>query len=251
MRATALIHGLAILDLVRQHKRISYSRLIKQVSASPATLAAILNELTATGYLQKYPEGYSLGTHLLFMAGELLESMGLRDAARSELINLRDATGETAELAACDGSSVVYIDKVESTDSLRLAARLGAHYSDLHVHALGKVVLAFMDGQLQENYYRTCKLAPRTPRTITSVEKLRKEMARIRKEKVAYDIRENRDDLVRVGGPIFNLHNRLEGVICCAAPAFRTDRKKIALMAGLVKKSGRSISKALGYNNEY
>lgn len=49
---------------------------------------------------------------------------------------------ETVELAILDQKEIVYVDKLESDESIRLIAYIGSRYSTLHPTAVGKIFLA-------------------------------------------------------------------------------------------------------------
>jgi DNA-binding IclR family transcriptional regulator len=251
MRATALKNALKVIDLVERDNTIKFNELKESVDFSASTLSAILSELNEGGYLRKSENGYALGPRFLQIAGGILQRFDIREYAAEELERLRDKTGETTELAVPDDSSILFIDRREGTDSIRLFAKIGSAHNNLHAHALGKVMLAHMKQEKIRGYLNNHKLIKKNERTIVNKNELFKHLENVKKTRVATDIRENRDDLVRAASPVLNSENVLIGIIGIAAPAFRTDRKRIALFRECVRKSGETVSRAVGFKGNY
>jgi IclR family acetate operon transcriptional repressor len=70
--------------------------------------------------LSSHDDGsYSLGLHIAALAARLPQIERLRTIARPRLVQLRERTGETANLLIRDGDDVIYLDQVESLHALR------------------------------------------------------------------------------------------------------------------------------------
>src|SRR5699024_6686206 len=83
-----------------------------------------------------------------------LEGLDLRSAAHEHLRALGSASGHTVHLAALDGDSIVYLDKVESRQSIRMYSYVVAR-APLHATGVGKAILAHIDPQERESITRT------------------------------------------------------------------------------------------------
>ena len=80
---------------------------------------------------------------MVFELGEAVRvHMDLHAAAGPVLAHLREETGESAQVGMLDGHEVVYVDRLESSHSLRLFTETGRRVP-VHCTSSGKVLLAF------------------------------------------------------------------------------------------------------------
>ena len=76
--------------------------------------------LQAEGLVSHTGDGrFGLGLYLAALAARIGPVERLRTAARQALAELRDQTGETANLLIRDGNTVLYLDQIESQRALR------------------------------------------------------------------------------------------------------------------------------------
>ncbi|MEI8190123.1 MAG: IclR family transcriptional regulator, partial [candidate division NC10 bacterium] len=122
---------------------IGVAELSKRVGLHVSTAHRLLATLVVHGYARQNPDTsrYALGTKAFHLAESYLGQLDLRRAIRPILERLSQETGETANLVILDGREVLYLDKVESPQSLRIFSRIGRR-APLHCTAVGKVLLA-------------------------------------------------------------------------------------------------------------
>lgn len=126
---------------------------IADALAAPKTSAhGLVKGLVATGYLREGPRGFLIGSAVSTLLGVVESPVG--EAVRPLLEKLRAAFDETVILSAQVGSSVVYVDMVESTQFIRYAAPLRQR-RPIYPTSTGKCFLAHMppgrrDAILQE-----------------------------------------------------------------------------------------------------
>jgi len=163
---------------------------------------------------------------------------------------LMEKSKETVELAILDDKEIVYIDKLESYESIRLVAHIGSRYSTLHPTAVGKVFLAYMSEEDFEYIIRERGLKKFTENTITDAEKLKEELKEIRANGYAFDDQEVRLGVRRIAAPIFDHSNTLVGSISIAGPTFRMRRGRKEELGRIVKEAAGEISNELGWERE-
>jgi IclR family KDG regulon transcriptional repressor len=159
---------------------------------------------------------------------------------------LADQYRETIHLAVLDDSQVVYVDKLEGKQAVRveltsLGTRLYAHCS-----ALGKVLLAH---EPEENVKRIVKLEglPRfTANTITDAGELEQALVKVRKQGYATDQEEILSDLCCIGAPIHDHTGQVIAAISMSVPAYRFQRSQVELRKAVMR-TGNLISERLGY----
>jgi IclR family acetate operon transcriptional repressor len=148
-------------------------------------------------------------------------------------------------LAIPSGDEVVYIAKVDSPHSVRMASQIGA-LNPMHCTALGKAILAHyasdrVDGIIAKGLPR------RTSHTLTTPERLRDELERVRSKGFATDDQENELGVRCTGAPIFDYTGKVVGAISVSGPAGRITQESSLEMGPLVKDAALEISRRMGY----
>jgi DNA-binding IclR family transcriptional regulator len=167
------------------------------------TVHRIVAGLLAEGLLVELApgNGLALGPRLIQLASRSWGRSELRVVAVDELKRLRDLTGETVHLAVPNGSSMVYIEKLESPSAVRMASRIGTSVS-MHSTAVGKAYLAGLDAQALEPLLKTLTLRRYTDNTVTDRAALRKQLDATRERGWSVDGEENEAGIFCFGGVI-------------------------------------------------
>lgn len=127
--APLLAHALAVLRAFGQSSDPMEPReVVRHSELTLSAVSRILPELEDAGLLSQAPDGrYRPGIQLVALASRVGNLDRLRLAARPVLTRLRDATGETANLAVLESEHALYIDQVESRHALRHTGWVGRH----------------------------------------------------------------------------------------------------------------------------
>jgi IclR family transcriptional regulator, acetate operon repressor len=125
--APLFAHGLAVL---RSFAAASGSLTPRQIASNeelPRTVVErVLPLLEESDLVHAETDGtYSLGLELVSLASRVAYVDTLRIASRTHLVQLRDATHETASLIIRDGDHGLYVDQVESRYVLRVGSWVG------------------------------------------------------------------------------------------------------------------------------
>ena len=141
---------------------------------------------------------------------------------------------------------MVYVDKHESRQAVRveltsLGTRLYPHSS-----SLGKVLLAFSSQKEVKRIVRTNGLPRLTPHTLTDERELEQALAKIRKQGYALDLEETLNDLCCVGAPIHDHNGAVIAAISMSMPAYRLQRSQTEYRKAVVR-AAKMISERLGY----
>ena len=199
------------------------SELAANTGAPKTSLVGLLSGLTAEGCLVRDETGrYTLGPRFLSLAMQTMAGRELITMARPILTNLMETTGETAVLGALapDADLAYYLDKVESTSSIRYAVTVGER-RELYCTVVGKLLLAYFEPHHLKAYL---KLAPRqqfTATTITGARELRAELARIRKDGMARSADERVIGASGVSAPVFSADGKVLAAVLIAGPSER------------------------------
>jgi IclR family transcriptional regulator, acetate operon repressor len=103
----------------------------------------MVSTMVNLGYLyQPVPRGgYYPTTRWMELARDLSESQPIPESVHELLVELAKQTGETLFLAAPEGTSVVFLDVVESSADIRFIANVGQRLP-IHVTAAGRAILS-------------------------------------------------------------------------------------------------------------
>ncbi len=231
----------------REHTEWGVREVAEALGLAKSSAHDILTSLAQVGLLGKNDEGrYRLGWRLVMLSETLLATTELRREARPIMEELADQYRETIHLAVLDDTKVVYVDKLEGQQAVRveltsLGTRLYAHCS-----AVGKVLLAFQPEEDVKRIIQTEGLPRFTSNTITAEGELEQALAKIRKQGYAYDQEEILPDLCCVGAPIYNHAGHVIAAMSMSVPAYRFQRSQAEFRKAVIR-SAKMISERLGY----
>ncbi|WP_449433090.1 IclR family transcriptional regulator [Pseudomonas putida] len=217
LRALLLLEAIASADAP-----LSLAQLGDRLDAPKATLLRMLLALERLGFLLREADekAYLLGPRASRLGLSLLRNEVVLGRSRLILQSLVGQLGETCNLTALDGDRVIYIDRVETREPLRLHVEPGTHVP-LHCTASGKLFLAQMPAHRRAELLKHLLLTAQTPRSITDVGLLETELERIRARGVGIDSEEFVRGMVAVAVPISNAQGQCLAALACHAPTAR------------------------------
>ncbi len=246
----ALDKSLAILEILfQENSPLSIAELSKRLGIYPSTIHRILDTLRYWGYVEQDPhtQKYQLGLKVLELGMTKLQGMELIKEAASYLKELQNQSNETVHLAILEEGEVLYLDKEESSQSIRMVSRVGRRVPT-HCTALGKVLLAYLDQEEQEKVIKEKGLSRFTENTITNKKKLREELSKVRGQGFAEDREEHEKDVRCLATPIKDHRGTVIAAVSFSVPAFRMNTSKKRKLKEILLQAGEDISKRLGYN---
>lgn len=233
--------------LVGNPRGASLSELAAHVGAPITSLVGLCDGLVDEQCLQRDRLGrYLIARRMHLLAARAVTGQELVEAARPILTKLVRDTDETTVLGvlAPDADLVVYLDKVESPNPIRYAVGVGER-RELHCTAIGKVFLAHFSPERLDEYLAARPLTRFTPRTVTDPAALRVQLARIRREGIAYNLGERVVDANGLAAPVFGANGSVAAGILLAGPAHRMESKQ-GRIRRLIAKAASELSQALG-----
>jgi DNA-binding IclR family transcriptional regulator len=172
--------------------------------------------------------------------------LDLPELARADLRELSQTSQETVHLAILDGTEMLYVDKVDSPQSVRMHSVIGTR-NPLHCTAMGKAVLAFLPAEECVALLNHITFTPRTSNTITDEKVLLAHLERVRANGFAVDDMENEEGIRCVGAPIFDHTGSVTAAISISGPAYRLSDSRLQELSAVVVETGEAISGKLGY----
>ncbi len=218
--------GLRVLRLIEHlasaSQPLTLSQLASRMQIPKATMMRTLNNLERHGYVLRTPNdrGYVPGAAAAGLALATLRNNAFIRACRATLGKLVGTTGETCNLTMPEGNVVVYVDRVETEEPLRLHLLPGTR-APMHCTASGKLFLARLPLPEQRKLLSMMMLKRLTPKTITDPALLEAELARMVKRGIGIDDEEFVLGMVAVAVPIYAPDDRIVAAIACHAPSAR------------------------------
>ncbi len=160
---------------------------------------------------------YHLGSQVFELSSRGLEQREVRSIAAPHLAAFNRQHGRTTHLSELSGAEIVYIDKLESHDHVRMASRIGLR-GPVHSTAAGKVLVADLPPAELEAVLAAVTFARATPHTITTREGYLAELARVREQGWAHDREENEPSINCVGAPVRDASGRAVAAVSVSVP---------------------------------
>jgi DNA-binding IclR family transcriptional regulator len=244
-----LDRALGLLEMLCQsNDGLSLTELSQRSSLPKSTVHRLLGGLIARRLVSQdtYNQHYVPGIKLFELSQQALQKLRLRDQALPELRELCRETRETVHLAILDEGDVIYIDKEESPQTIRMFSAIGKR-GPAHCTGVGKVLLAGLsDGDLSA-VIRAKGLPRFTENTITDPEDLRTHLQTVRELGYAIDDREHESDIRCIACPVFDHRGVAIASISLTVPAFRASQEEIEGQAPVVRQYADRISRKMGW----
>ncbi len=219
--------AITLLRVTAEDGNANVSSLARAAGLPRATALRMIQTLAQEGFLLRIPgdDRVLLGPELLRLARGTDEQLLLREVARPVIGDLVAAVRETVTLSvvAPDGG-LDLVSQVDAPAQLRPQSWVGQRFP-LHASASGKVLLAVYDEERLERFLVE-PLRRFTPATITTVEALRAELARVREQRYAVVRDEEEEGLAGIATGISGPGDDLLGVLTVAGPTQRLDRQR-------------------------
>lgn len=240
--------ALAILGIVSQHNQIGITDICKALDLNKTTVYRLLSTLMNNGYIEqvKGSNKYRCTFKLFEMGNKRIQDLDLLEEAKPALEKLADLTKETVHLVVEEGTEIVYIHKVESTNTIRMHTWVGKK-NPMYRTAVGKAILAFSDKEKAIDIWNKSEIVQNTPYTITNINDFLEQLVLVRKNGYAIDNEETEIGIRCVAAPILNFSKNVIGALSISIPTIRFPENEIEIYGNHVKKCSEVISKKLGY----
>ncbi|MFC6906604.1 IclR family transcriptional regulator [Halalkalicoccus tibetensis] len=209
-----------IIEIVQELDGAGVSEVSERVDIGKSAVHNHLNTLVNKEYLSKKGDEYQIGLSFLGLGAYARNRTGIYNAARHEVDNLADETGELANLLIEQNGTGIYLYQSKGENAVELDTYEGKRVR-LHCTGLGKAILAFRPREEVEEILDTHGMPGMTDRTITDREEFFDELEVIRERKYATDREERLMGLCCVAAPITNDQDRSIGAISVACPLHR------------------------------
>jgi DNA-binding IclR family transcriptional regulator len=247
--APAVERTLSILELLSVTRSgLTLPELSRRLGLPKSSTYCLLVTLERRGYLLRNnrTHRYMFGLKLFSLANMALSGIELRENATSFLRPLMQRSCLTVHMAIIENHEAVLIEKVEPPGLFRLATWVGKRL-ELHCSAVGKCLLAYLPEAEFVRLVRDRGLTRNNENTITSVRKLKQQMAQIRHAGYAIEDEEGEIGCRCVGAPVFDHSGRAIAAISVAGTTAQITSEEFSYFGQLVRQTASDISQALGF----
>ena len=216
----------------------------RRTNLPKSTLHGIISTLRQTGLVEQSAEDgcYGLGLHLFELGCSASGSRDITAVSRPFLQSLATRAGETAFLAALDGTDSLLLEVTEAPNPLRVALGPGTRLP-LHCTAQGKVFLAWNENLMRQ----VIRLQPvaYTPHTHVTAEQLQADAVATRERGYAVEDGEHRIGLRALAAPIPDADGLVRYAIGVVGMFRRVQSEEFTTAAHLTLEASRAIAASL------
>ncbi len=225
----------------------SLSDLSRKLKQPKSVVFRLLSTLKEGDFIEQNSrtKKYHLGIAIFHLGAVAESQMDLRKKAYGLMLSLAEATSETVLLTVLDHDSSVCVEKIDSTQRVKVMAEIGRRL-ELYAGAPHKMLLAYFS---QEDLQRVLpkKLKAFGPNSIQDKKILKEQLALIRKRGYAISREERSPGIGSVSAPIRDRNSRVIASLSLAIPINRFTSDRIPQLIDLVQAHAEQLSKKLGY----
>ena len=231
---------LLVLEATLTHSR--FTDVVTATGLAKATTHRILSTLLDHQFVTVDADGnYLPGPKILSLAAIALQRIDISAIARPFVDELVAQSHCTVHLGIVSGDEIIYLIRADSDRPYVMPSRVGL--------AIGKVVLASRGDDELGRFVSRAGLPSRTEHTITSLARLRTEIADVRRLGYGLDREENVPGLGCVAAPIRDHTGTVKYGVSLTTLLIENTLEEIEAMSGMAIQTADKISAALGYRS--
>ena len=244
----SLGRAFTILEAVARHREgIGLAELSKLVGLHNSTTFHLARTMVSLGYLrqEKDSKRYRVGRPLFALAASALDEIEMVNVATPILEDLSRETSESSHFAVRMGDAVVVIARTGGPGAFQLTDRVGV-VRPAHCTALGKIILASLRPDQLSRFLKRVDMKPSTPRSITDVQVLLREITEIRRTGIAFDDGEFNPEVRCVAVPVTDFTGHVIGALGISGPIWRLSNQALHNSARIVQSAASRLSAEFG-----
>ena len=216
--------------------------LSRAVGCGKGTISKMLGTLERRHYVRRDAASgrFTLTWRLLALAFGHADQAGMPRVFLPVLQELADETDELVQLAVVDGDQVLFVAKAEGRgQTIRLLPLVGL-WAPLHATAAGKLWLSTLPAK-EVSRVLGRRLPAVAPKTITSIDTLRKELERVRAAGYALADEELAEGGRAIAAPITR-DGAMVGAVALSGPAYRLSPERLHALAPRIIEAGARLA---------
>jgi DNA-binding IclR family transcriptional regulator len=228
----AVLRSLDVLELFLDARHgLTAPEVVQRTGLPRTTVHELLTTLAERKYLRRddTTATYHLGLSVFRLGNAFAERLDLHSVGLRVAQSVAQECDETVHVGILEGPDVVYVCKVDSTQSVRMVSRMGGRVP-ASCTAVGKVLLANL-----------------TPRSITEPHVLANQLDQIRATDVAFEAGESNPDVSCVAAPIRDHSGTVVAALSISVPDMRWNQRSAGEWAAFASEGAARFSAELGF----
>ena len=229
---------------------LSVPEIALELGLPRTTAHDLVHTLLACGYLERIDNGshrFTLGLRVFELGSTYASQLDIHQEGMKIAKKISQGCDETVQMGIRDNTDVVFIVRVDSSQTLRLVSAVGSRLP-AHCTAVGKMLLSALSNDELSNLFKGQKrLSAMTANSIASIQDLAKEMDVIRKRGYAYDDCESNEDARCVAAPVYDRNGSICAAMSITVPVTRMNSNRKKELVPIVQQGAKELSLRLGY----
>lgn len=237
-----------ILKLFHQQSELGITEISYLMDMAKGSVYRFVTTLKKHGLLEQNPENekYRPSVGLLELSSLYVSHLDWRAVVRPFMEFLSEKTQEDIFLAVLDKANIVYVDKIEGKQMLRMVSQIGLQ-RPAHCTSTGKAMLAALSQEQLLELYKGREIPKYTNHTIPTLGALIEELEITRRRGYAYDCEEYEPGVVAIGAVFRGMKGETLGALGVSGPSLRIKEEKVQEIAKWVMEACNEISRRLGW----
>ncbi len=204
----------------------SLSEVAVRTGLSRAVARRSLMTLQHLGYVDSRGRSFFLTPRVLELGYSYLSSLDLSELAQQAMEQLAHEVNESCSMAVLDRGDIVYVLRVPVRRVMSIALGVGARLPAAAT-SMGRTLLAHLAPEQRAQWLAQYPPQAHTPHTITALDALEAELARIREQGHALSVQELELGLCSIAVPIRTADGRVVAALNVGMP-YRDDSRRRA-----------------------
>ena len=244
----SVLKAIDIMDLFSpEQPYLTLGQISERLSMPKSTTHNLIATLTSRGFMEKVNDDYyALGTAIISLSQAVRVNAELRDRAAPLLRELADVVKESVYLTYFDGTFILYIYAIESSNRLMARTAVGERVH-LHCTGNGKSILTALSREQVETIAEKAGLPKFTDTTITNLDALHEEIEQSRQRGYTVDNQEHEMGTFCIGAVIRNAQGQpIGGCSISGSDSYIIEEQPNGLVDDLLYVA-QEISRRMGY----
>jgi IclR family acetate operon transcriptional repressor len=244
-------NALKLLLLFKERDAITVADAANELGVARSTAHRLLATLNAYGFVRQAANRspYTIGLATIDIGARFLAAMDIRSFVRPFVERLSVEVNETASFGVRFDDRIVFVETLQSRESLRVANQPGQQFS-AHGSAIGRALLALLAADEIRALYPAETLPPSTSYGLAAEPfptrtALAAELAAVRERGYAFNYDAPAPGICAIAVGVCDHRGRVPGAIAVSAPTARVGRDDIATIAAIVMRTARDLVEQL------
>lgn len=243
-----VVKAIELLKIFLIHPQLTLQELVRMTKQPKTSVHRMVLSLEESGFLSRNQTGaFELGLAFLQFGHAVAERLDIRKIALPIMQQLKEEIGEAVNLIIRDGNEAIYVEKVDTTEAVRVYTAIGRR-APMYGGACPRILLAYLPLDQCERYLNTVDLVPIANNTITDMDTLRQVLIESRQNGYSISHSELANYTSAVASPIFDHIGQVVAGLSIVGPENRFKAENLPRLIQKTKAATLEISKKLGWS---